>query len=450
MHSAQAENYYNFAQARGNYKGDALTGLREAISSRIEAVKSGSAFGADGSLEGDQVNNVTILSDKKRLAKKGVGTNQDTTEWSKYYLSKLVGQLKPYQKDTSATDWNPEKHGFAAYLAGQGVNAQDVFEQYDIRDPKNPTAARSYTERKELLKGHLAGYQQWLTGKGFDFTKNSSEWDDSTMTDLSTLIEGYDAMDNRALSTYLRKLGAGDDYTTAFTSDRWDMSKPASESIEEATAEAERLAAEEAERQRSEYLRQAQDDFLNAYTVTAGSYYKPHDYSTHEFAKGVTPSFMNYYTSLTGNNRNQFGTYIGSDENAWNKAYQGLMTSFKGGEAYNTSTNPEARIVLQRFFENAPNGFTVRRREIEGNIDNNTFFEAIVYAHTYGYENYEYTVELGLFACKSAANNALTIFRNDNECFFRNTTMEIEEVVNFCQINRRYCEEGFVVEEFTQ
>lgn len=358
MHSAQAENYYNFAQARGNYKGDALTGLREAISSRIEAVKSGSVFGADGSLEGDQVNNVTILSDKKRLAKKGVGTNQDTTEWSKYYLSKLVSQLKPYQKDTSATDWNPEKHGFAAYLAGQGVNAQDVFEQYDIRDPKNPTAARSYTERKELLKGHLTGYQQWLTGKGFDFTKNSSEWDDSTMADLSTLIEGYDAMDNRALSTYLRKLGAGDDYTTAFTSDRWDMSKPASESIEEATAEAERLAAEEAERQRSEYLRQAQDDFLNAYTVTAGSYYKPHDYSTHEFAEGVTPSFMNYYTSLTGNNRNQFGTYIGSDENAWNKAYQGLMTSFKGGEAYNTSTNPEARIVLQRFFENAPNGFT--------------------------------------------------------------------------------------------
>lgn len=101
-------------------------------------------------------------------------------------------------------------------------------------------------------------------------------------------------------------------------------------------------------------------------------------------------------------------------------------------------------------FCDAPNGFTVRRREIEGNIDNNTFFEAIVYAHTYGYENYEYTVELGLFACKSAANNALTIFRNDNECFFRNTTMEIEEIVNICQINRRYCEEGFVVEEFTQ
>lgn len=346
MHSAQAENYYNFAQARGNYKGDALTGLREAISSRIEAVKSGSAFGADGSLEGDQVNNVTILSDKKRLAKKGVGTNQDTTEWSKYYLSKLVGQLKPYQKDTSATDWNPEKHGFAAYLAGQGVNAQDVFEQYDIRDPKNPTAARSYTERKELLKGHLTGYQQWLTGKGFDFTKNSSEWDDSTMADLSALIEGYDAMDNRALSTSLRKLGAGDAYTTAFTSDRWDMSKPASESIEEATAESERLAAEEAERKRSEYLRQAQDDFLNAYTKETGAYYTP--------GKTGDKEFMEWYGSLNDKDRAKYGTYLFDDNNKWQKAYQDLMSSFKGGSAY---TDSNRGVVLQRHFQESPNAF---------------------------------------------------------------------------------------------
>ena len=49
--------------------------------------------------------------------------------------------------------------------------------------------------------------------------------DDNFMITLSNLINNQDWSDRTALSASLRKLGAGDGYTTAFTSDRWDLTK---------------------------------------------------------------------------------------------------------------------------------------------------------------------------------------------------------------------------------
>lgn len=260
LHAEQEQNYYNFARDRGQYDDTALAGLRAAISSRISAVKNGQAFSADGILDTDKVDNTSIQTQKKGLFKKEKYVDQDNTEWAKYYLNKLVGQLKPHKKETvkEAGGWDISKHGLSAYLTGQGLNAQDIFEKYDGRDANNPNAARSFTQRDAKLREHLGGYKTWLEGKGFDFTKNDNEWDDNFMTTLSNLINNQDWSDRTALSASLRKLGAGDGYTTAFTSDRWDLNKSDADMAAEANrTEAERKAKEE----REKYAQFARDQY---------------------------------------------------------------------------------------------------------------------------------------------------------------------------------------------
>jgi hypothetical protein len=233
IHAEQENNYYNFARDRGKYDEEALKGLRQAVINRINAVKSGQAFEGDGVLQGDQVDNIKIQTQKKGLFRKEKYVDQDNTEWAKYYLNKLVGQLKPHQKEAEKGTWDVNKHGLGAYLTGQGLNAKDIFERYDLQDPNNATAARSYTQRRELLKKHLPGYKTWLEGKGFDFTKNDNEWDDNFGADLDKFVTDYDSLDIKDVTAALRKFGAGD-YTEAFTSDRWDLTKPASQSAKEA------------------------------------------------------------------------------------------------------------------------------------------------------------------------------------------------------------------------
>ena len=260
LHAEQEQNYYNFARDRGQYDDTALAGLRAAISSRISAVKNGQAFSADGILDTDKVDNTSIQTQKKGLFKKEKYVDQDNTEWAKYYLNKLVGQLKPHQKEAAkeAGGWDISKHGLSAYLTGQGLNAQDIFEKYDGRDANNPNAARSFAQRDAKLREHLGGYKTWLEGKGFDFTKNDNEWDDNFMTTLSNLINNQDWSDRTALSASLRKLGAGDGYTTAFTSDRWDLNKSDADMAAEANrTETERKAKEE----REKYAQFARDQY---------------------------------------------------------------------------------------------------------------------------------------------------------------------------------------------
>ena len=260
LHAEQQHSYYDFAKNRGQYDDTALAGLRAAISSRIDAVKNGQTFSADGVLDTDRVDNTTIQTQKKGLFKKEKYVDQDNTEWAKYYLNKLVGQLKPYQKEAAKTSggWDISKHGLSAYLTGQGLNAQDIFENYDGRDENNPDAARSFTQRDSKLREHLGGYKTWLEGKGFDFTKNDNEWDDNFMTTLSDLINSQDWSDRTALSASLRKLGAGDGYTTAFTSDKWDLTK----SNADMAADAKKAAADKkAKEERDKYAQFARDQY---------------------------------------------------------------------------------------------------------------------------------------------------------------------------------------------
>lgn len=353
LHAEQEQNYYNFARDRGQYDNTALAGLRAAISSRISAVKNGQAFSADGILGTDKVDNTSIQTQKKGLFKKEKYVDQDNTEWAKYYLNKLVGQLKPHQKEAvkEAGGWDISKHGLSAYLTGQGLNAQDIFEKYDGRDANNPNATRSFTQRDAKLREHLGGYKTWLEGKGFDFTKNDNEWDDNFMTTLSNLINNQDWSDRTALSASLRKLGAGDGYTTAFTSDRWDLNK----SDSDLQTESKQRKEQEAAKVKSEYMKKAQDAFLNNYKEEKGSYLNFADYTNHNFGEGVTPSFMNYYADLNKDQQKPYGTYLGTSSESWDKAYQTLMQSLRDSTAY---TDNNKGIILQRYFEDAPNGFT--------------------------------------------------------------------------------------------
>lgn len=352
MHAEQENNFYNFARNRGQYDETALQGLERAVTNRINAVKSGQAFDGDGVLSTDKVDNISIQTQKKGLFKKDKYVDQDNTEWAKYYLNKLVGQLKPYQKETAKTsgDWDINKHGFEAYLKGQGLDAQELFENYDVRDTNNPDAARSFAQRDDKLREHLGKYKIWLEGKGFDFTKNDNEWDDNYMSTLNSIING-DWTDRTALAASLRKLGSGN-FATAFTSDRWDLSKSKEE------LDAENKSAEDAKeaKLKAERLRAMQDELLNEYVEAEGVYYQPINYkSIYKFKDGVDQTFMNYYSDLNSQERADLGTYLENDNQAWNNAWENLMNSLRTGTTYSDANK---RILLQRFFEDAPNGFT--------------------------------------------------------------------------------------------
>ena len=107
------------------------------------------------------------------------------------------------------------------------MDAQDVFERYDVRNPDQPNSPRSYTQRRQLLLKHLPGYKAWLQQQGFDYTQNDNAWDDNFSNDLDQFITEYtnnENYDTNNLVAALRRFGAGDRYTKAFTSDKWELS----------------------------------------------------------------------------------------------------------------------------------------------------------------------------------------------------------------------------------
>lgn len=353
LHRDYENNYYNFAKDEGQYDDASLGLLREDVSRRINAIKNGESFDSDGAHAGDKVNNVSIQTQKKGLFKKDKYVDQDINEWGKHYFSRLMKKMKPHQKKEEKDKgiWDINQHGFGAYLTGQGINARDIFEKYDLKDKDNPDNPRAFTQRDAELLKHLGGYKTWLASKGFDFTKNDNEWDDNHMATVESMITNSDWSDRAALAANLRKIGAGDQYTTSFTSDKWDLSKT-NEQLDE---EAKKRKEEENYKLKQQYLKNAQDEFLKNYEIGKGEYLTPINYSKHKFKEGVTPSFMDYYTDLSVSDRTKHGTYLGDDNQTWDNAYQSLMKSLREGTEY---SDKNKGILLQRYFEDARNGFT--------------------------------------------------------------------------------------------
>lgn len=348
LHAEQEQSYYNFAKERGQYDDEALKGLRQAVSSRIQAVKDGKAFEGDGKLEGDTVDNVRIQTKKHGLRKKDKYVDQDNTEWAKYYVNKLVSKLTPTKK--KANTWDISKHGFSSYLDGQGLRARDVFERYDIRDENNPDAARTFTQRRKLLKDQLAGYKAWLAQQGFNFANNDNDWDDNFAGDFDKFIADYDSLDNNAIAMALRKFGAGEEYTTAFTSDRWHLSDQAAAADKAAR---EKKAAEDRAKQESAHLREWEDYAFSQKRPDSAIYYAPFDYSTHDF-QGKQSNFMNWYGDLNGDQQAAYGTYLGRDNQKWLAAWNQYTEALRTGQEY---SDKNKSILLQGTFENQPHGF---------------------------------------------------------------------------------------------
>ena len=359
-HAEYKQSFLDFAKSEGLFDTNALQALSAEMDRRANAVREGKAFSADGILEGDKVNNITYEVDKPRkhgLKRKDRYVSQDITEWAKYYVNKLMKDLKSNSQQNSETKgtWDINKHGLSAYLTGQGLTAQDVFEKYDMKDPNNPTASRSFAQRRQLLLKHLPGYKQWLQSKGFDFTKNDNDWDDNFSSDFDTFLNDYttnENYDNNSLIAALRKFGAGD-FTDAFTSDRWELNKTASQSSEEARQEAERKRKEAQEKQKKTHMREYEDYARSRRRTSAPKYYRPFDYSNYDF-DGKTASFENWYGGLSEDEQKNYGTYLGRDNAAWKNAWITFTNALKQGTQY---TDANAGVLLQGTFENQPHGF---------------------------------------------------------------------------------------------
>lgn len=223
LHADQEQYYYNFARDKGQYDDNALAGLRSAIASRIQSVKDGKSFDADGTLDTDTVDNIKIQTQKKGLLKKAKYVDQDNTEWAKYYLSQLVKNLKSTSSKTEdVKDYS--KYNLASFFKGQGLSAKDIFEKYDLRDENNPDAPRSFKERDKALDTLANNFVAYLEKKNLDYTKNDDDFDDDYLETARRFAAGHRNMSKVDKAAMLRKLGAGEDIIQAFTSDKWDLS----------------------------------------------------------------------------------------------------------------------------------------------------------------------------------------------------------------------------------
>lgn len=88
--------------------------------------------------------------------------------------------------------------------------------------------------------------------------------------------------------------------------------------------------------------------------------------------------------------------------------------------------------------------YSIRRREVIGQVMDNIIYEALINPHTEDYE-YDYGVELGLFGSESDANAAIDIYVQDNIDFMSDGYVTRECIVNKCIIDKKYWSEGFTI-----
>lgn len=277
LHAAQENYFYNFARDRGQYDDVAIQGLRQAIEKEINAAKNGEHFEADGSLATDVVDNVSIQTQKNGLFRKEIYTEQDNTAWAKYYTNKLVSNLKKYNKESKDKGWDINQNGLTAYF-NNGLNwkAKEIFENYDKRDKNNPKKDRIFEQRNSLLKEGLTKFRDdYISQKNFNYTENDNEWDDNYEEKLDYLIKNFDeiANDRTKLSSHLRALGLDDAYITAFTSDRFNLSKTDEELNEENKKLEEEKKAKEEKDKYAQFARDTYNTYENLSDNNLGGTY---------------------------------------------------------------------------------------------------------------------------------------------------------------------------------
>jgi hypothetical protein len=213
------------------------------------------------------------------------------------------------------------------------------------------------------------------------------------MTTLDELINNQDWSDSNTLSANLRKLGAGDGYTTAFTSDRWDLSK----SDEDLAADSKKRKEEEEAALKKGYMDEYEDYAYGKRRESNPLYYTPFDYSAHNF-NGKTANFRNWYADLNKDEQLEYGTYLGTDNQKWHNAWTSYINSLKGGNAY---TDKNLKVLLQGTFETQGHQFIDLgdgNYLIKDSVTDDG--QGTVYNPTSGYTD---TIFLGDFALNNAA-----------------------------------------------
>jgi len=97
------------------------------------------------------------------------------------------------------------------------------------------------------------------------------------------------------------------------------------------------------------------------------------------------------------------------------------------------------------FCENK-DAFSIRKRNISGEIINNTVFEAIVYLHSEDYE-FEAEIELGVYGDEMLARNSLIRYCIENTALISVDNFVLEEIINKCIIERKEWVDGFSLYE---
>lgn len=97
------------------------------------------------------------------------------------------------------------------------------------------------------------------------------------------------------------------------------------------------------------------------------------------------------------------------------------------------------------FFENR-DAFSVRERNVTGNIVDDIVFEVVVYFHSQKYE-LEAEIELGLFSDEGTAIGKLEDYCSHNALFVSRKDLIVEKIVNKCVLGKKEWIEGFSVSE---
>ena len=89
--------------------------------------------------------------------------------------------------------------------------------------------------------------------------------------------------------------------------------------------------------------------------------------------------------------------------------------------------------------------YSVRARDVVGDIVNDFVFEVLVYIHSEDYE-FETSVELGLYGDEATAQKELDRYCRDNKNLLEVQDLVFEKIVNRRIMERKYWEWGFTVE----
>ena len=101
---------------------------------------------------------------------------------------------------------------------------------------------------------------------------------------------------------------------------------------------------------------------------------------------------------------------------------------------------------IQPGFRENTDAFSIQRKEVLGDITNDTIFEVIIYLHSNHYE-FEVEIELGLYGDKNTAQTILSEYCNENVALLSIKNLVVERIINKCLIDRKQWSEGFLISE---